>query len=229
VDPAEAAHPIVLGRLTEAHGEVTLRRRGEVVELIVDGGFAMDTTDTSTERALATSAIQALTGDHLHVVVGGLGLGFTLAAALSEARVRQVHVVELSAGVVDWVASGLVPETAGALHDPRVTVTVGDVRDVVPALPAGGADAVLLDLDNGPDFLLHPANAAVYGEAFLTAAVRALRPGGVLAVWSAEPSAALRADLAATAGKVSEVRHRVLRDGRGLEYTIYLGHRDPRG
>jgi len=225
VDPADAAGPVVLARRAEAHGEVVLRRRGEVIELIVDGGFAMDTVDTSTERALATTAQGALSGESLQVLVAGLGLGFTLAAVLADSRVRRVQVIESSAAVVEWVTAGLVPGTAGVLGDPRVQVTLGDVQDVVPRLPPAGADALLLDVDNGPGFLLHPANAAVYGERFLADAVRVLRPGGVLAVWSAEPSDALETALGAAAGEVTPAPHRVHRDGHTLEYTIYLARR----
>ena len=167
MDPADAAGPVVLARRAEAHGEVVLRRRGEVFELIVDGGFAMDTVDPSTERALAGTALGVLSGESLQVVVGGLGLGFTLAAVLADPRVRRVQVIESSAAVVEWVAAGLVPATAGVLSDPRVRISLGDVRQIVPELPPAGTDALLLDVDNGPGFLLHPGNAEVYGERFL--------------------------------------------------------------
>ncbi len=217
---------MVLARAEEQHGELVLRRRGEVVELISGGLFAMDTSDTSTERALAEVALGALDGDRrLDVLVGGLGLGFTLAAVLADDRVRHVDVVELSPAVIGWVAGGLVPATAGILEDPRVRVHTGDVCDLVPRLPAGRLDAVLLDVDNGPGFLLHPANAGVYGGGFLAGAVRALRPGGVLAVWSADRSPRLLRTLGRVGVRGREVLRTVRRDGRELQYAIYLVHR----
>jgi spermidine synthase len=214
---------VVLARADEPHGELVLRRRGEVVELISGGLFAMDTADTSTERALAEVALAALEGDRrLDVLVGGLGLGFTVAAVLADDRVRHVDVVELSPAVIGWVAGGLVAATAEVLDDPRVRVHTGDVRHLVPRLPASGLDAVLLDVDNGPGFLLHPANAEVYAGGFLAAVVRALRPGGVLAVWSAERSPELLRTLGRVGLRGREELRTVTRDGRQLEYAIYL-------
>jgi spermidine synthase len=216
---------VLLARADEPHGELVLRRRGEVVELISGGLFAMDTADTSTERALAEVALGALEAARpLDVLVGGLGLGFTVAAVLADDRVRRVDVVELSPAVVSWVAGGLVPATAGILDDPRVRVHTGDVRDLVPRLPAAGLDAVLLDVDNGPGFLLHPANAEVYAGGFLAGAVRALRPGGVLAVWSSDRSAELLRTLGRVGVHGREVLRTVSRDGRELQYAIYLVH-----
>jgi spermidine synthase len=179
---------VVVARARDAAGEIVLRRRGDLVELIVDGVFAMDSAHTETEEALAALALQRLSGNGLHIVVGGLGLGFTTRRLLAEPRVRRIDVVELHAPLVRWVGEGLVPAVRGLLDDPRVVVRLGDVRDVVPALAPRSVDAVLLDVDNGPGFLVHPANATVYGPAFVTAAARTLRPRGVLGVWSADPS-----------------------------------------
>jgi spermidine synthase len=218
---------VVLARADEPHGELVLRRRGDVVELICGGLFAMDTADTSTERALAEVALGELDGDRpLDVLVGGLGLGFTVAAVLADDRVGRLDVVELSPAVIGWVAGGLVPATAGVLDDPRVRVHTSDVRTLVPRLPAGGLDAVLLDVDNGPGFLLHPANAEVYGGGFLAGAVRALRPGGVLAVWSSHPSPELLRSLGRVGVRGREVLRTVDREGRELLYAIYLVHAD---
>jgi spermidine synthase len=222
---------VTLARTRGRGGDLALRRRGDVVELVVDGVFAMDTTDTSTERALATLALDRLArrraapGPPWAVAVGGLGLGCTTAALLADPRVGRVDVVELEPDLVAWVRQGRV--AAGLLDDPRVRVHVGDVLTVVPALPPASLDAVLLDVDNGPAFLVHEGNAAVYRAAFLTAAASRLRGGGVLAVWSADPSSELRATLTACLGEAEEVLLDVTRDGRTLRYAVYLAGARP--
>ena len=204
------ARPVTLARGQDEHGEVVLRRRGAVLELVVDGVFAMDTVDVSTEVELATLALDRLpAAGHgaagLAVLVGGLGLGFTTRHLLADRRVGRVVVAELHPVLVEWVRTGLVPPAAGILDDPRVEVVVGDVRDAVAAAPQDAFDAVLLDVDNGPGFLLHPANAALYAAPFLAAVACRLRAGGVLAVWSADPAPALTSVLADVVGPCEEV------------------------
>lgn len=211
-----------LARHTDATGEVALRRRGDVVELVVDGVFAMDSAHTATEEALADLALVSLDGDHLLVVVGGLGLGYTCRRLLADRRVDRVVVVEMHAPLVEWVREGLVPSAVGLLDDPRVEVVVGDVLDVVPHLAEAGVDAVLLDVDNGPGFLTHPGNTAVYTPSFLAAAARTLRPGGLLGVWSADPSPELALVLERVCGSCDEHLLDVERDGRSFTYAVYL-------
>jgi spermidine synthase len=218
----------VLGRATGAlGGEVVLRSRpdgadGTVYELVVDGVFAMDTVDTSTERALATAALARVPGSRVDVAVGCLGLGYTVRALLDDPRVGRVEVIELEASLVGWLRADVVPGMAGVLDDPRVHVRVGDVRAVLPTLPAASVDAVLLDVDNGPGFLVHTANAAVYEDAFLRACFARLRPDGVLALWSSDPVPALRARLAELAGGCEEMLLPVERDGHAFDYAVYL-------
>ncbi len=223
---------VVVARATDEHAELALARRGDVVELVVDGVFAMDTVDTGTERALAQRALDLLAATRgpaapARVLVGGLGLGFTVATLLADDRVGRVHVVELHAALVGWARQGLLPLSASALGDPRVTVTVADVLDVVPGLPAASLDAVLLDVDNGPGFLIHQRNAAVYRSTFLAAAARTLTPGGVLAVWSADRSEPLADALRGLDGlsSVVEVPLEARRDGRTFAYALYLAAR----
>ena len=220
---------VVVARAADEHGEVALARRGEVVELVVDGVFAMDTVHTATEAALATLALARVPGDGLRVVVGGLGLGFTVRALLDESRVAHLDVVELHAPLVAWARAGLVPPLAGLLDDRRVAVRVADVLDVVPALPPASVDALLLDVDNGPGFLVHPRNAAVYGAPFLATAARALTVRGVVAIWSADASSELAAALTRTWRTLETVALPVERDGRAFTYTVYLagGTRSP--
>lgn len=216
---------VQLGRESDAGSELALLRRGEVVQLVVDGVFAMDTAHTATERALAERALARLRGARLEVLVGGLGLGFTTAALLADRRVSRVVVVELHAPLVRWMRQGLVPHTAGLLDDPRVEVRVADVADAVPALPAGSLDALLLDVDNGPGFLVHAGNTRVYSPPFLTAAARTLRRGGVLGVWSADPAPDLALALERVCGSCEEILLDVTRDGRTFTYAVYLATR----
>jgi spermidine synthase len=219
--------PDTLARADGVLGELVLRRRRDagrdLVELISNGVFLMDDADGSTERALADAALTRLPGraGGLHVVVGGLGLGFTAAAVRADPRVRHVTVVEIEPALLEWVRHGLVPSAAGLLDDERVDVVVGDVADVLPALPPASVDAVLLDVDNGPAFLVHPRNAAVYRGAFLTRVAGRLRPGGLVAVWSADRSPELAAELSDRVGRCTEQRIVVHRSGRDLEYVLY--------
>lgn len=224
--PVEPLEPgggrIVLGRAEDEYGEVVLARRDDVLELVVDGVFAMDTVHTATEEALAELTLSRLRGHGLRILVGGLGLGFTTATLLADPRVAAVDVIELHSSLVGWVRQGLVPSAKGLLEDPRLSVLIGDVVDVVPGLPRAGLDALLLDVDNGPGFLTHPANTAVYAPPFLVAAARALRRGGVLGVWSADAAPELAVALERACGECEEILLDVTRDGRNFTYAVYL-------
>jgi len=218
--------PVVVARAYSPHGETVLRRRGDVTELVVNGVFAMDTEQTTTEAALATLALQRLPGSGpLRVCVGGLGLGITACTLLADPRVARLDVVELDAALAGWVRSGLVPGAEGLLDDGRVRLHLGDVAAVVPALGAAVLDAVLLDVDNGPEFLVHDANAPLYEARFLAAAAGTLRAGGVLAVWSADPDPALAAAMAAACGPCEEVTLPVRRGRHEFVYAVYLARR----
>lgn len=215
---------VTVARADTPHGEVALRRRGEVLELVVDGTFAMDTVHTSTEVALATQALRRHPSPE-RVLVGGLGLGVTARAVLADGRVAHVDVVELAEPLVVWSREGLAPEIAG-LEGPRCALHVADVADVLAGLsgPAGPWDVVVLDVDNGPGFLVHPGNAGLYAVSGLRAARAALAPSGVLVVWSSHVAPALLSalqDVAGAGDDVGEVVLPVERDGRAFEYAIY--------
>ena len=224
--------PTVLGRAAGPHGETVLRRRGDVVELVVDGTFTMDTADTSTEAELARLTLDRLARsgpapeEGWRVAVGGLGLGVTTGTLLADGRVGRIELVELDVALAGWVRAGLVPGADGLLDDARVRLHLGDVADVLPAMAAGSLDAVLLDVDNGPDFLVHAGNARIYTGGFLGGVANRLRPGGVLAVWAADPAPALQEVLGRVcAGGCEEVRLPVTRGRRSFEYAVYLGTR----
>jgi spermidine synthase len=215
---------VTLARETTPDGEVALRRRGTVLELVVDGAFAMDTVDVSTERLLARRALDRHRAP-ARVLVGGLGLGVTTREVLADRRVGRVDVVELAAPLVRWSRERLVPELAG-LESGRCRLHVADVADVLAgtAGPSGPWDVVLLDVDNGPGFLVHAANSALYEAPALAAARAALEPGGVLLVWSSHLAPALLEALTSVAGSGDAVAEEVLpvaREGRALEYALY--------
>ncbi|WP_138732998.1 hypothetical protein [Modestobacter excelsi] len=211
-----------LGRDSGVHGEVVLRRRGTVTELVVDGVFAMDDVDTSTERALATEALRRCPGADLRVLVGGLGLGWTAATVLADPRVAELDVAELQPALVGWATDGLLPGLP-ELPAERLRLHAGDVADTLAGSPSHW-DAVLLDVDNGPAFLVHQSNAGLYADAGLTTALAALRPGGVLGIWSSDPAPELAERLATLPGTAA-VEHLVLpveRDGRRFDYAIVV-------
>jgi spermidine synthase len=196
-----------------ADDDVVVRRRDDgALELRVNGVFVMDDIETTSERRLAQVVLDHGARD---VLVGGLGLGFTVRTLLADDRVRRVVVAELHPEVV--AANGLV--------DPRLDVVISDVRELVPAQPDGCADAVLLDVDNGPDSLVHAGNAAVYEDAFVAECTRILRPGGTLAVWSMADSPALRATLGAHLSDVEAERVPVRLQERDEAYWIITARR----
>ncbi len=200
-------------------GNVVVRRRADgATELRVNGVFVMDDVETSSERVLAEHVLEAGARE---VLVGGLGLGYT-ARALLDGGAARVVVAELHPEVVDAVAAGA---GAGPLDDPRVEVVVADVAEVVRTRPAVSLDAICLDVDNGPDFLVHPGNRAVYGADSVARCVAALRPGGVLAVWSMADSPELRRALAEHLDDVAGVPVPVRLQGRDETYWILSGRR----
>lgn len=210
-------------------GEVVLRRRPapgyEVHELIVNGVFLMDTAETTTERLLAETVL-ARHPYPRRVLVGGLGLGVTLAALLTDPRPEHVDVVEIEPTLSGWLRAGLVPGADRALADPRVRLRIADIQDVLREQPPGRYDAVVLDVDNGPGFLVHDRNAAIYQEPNLATAARALSPGGLLLVWSSAPAPGLHATLAVAAGPTEHIVRWVERQRRRVDYHLYLSVRE---
>jgi spermidine synthase len=202
-------------------GPVLRRRDDGALELRVNGVFVMDDVETSSEQALARTVIDLGARE---ILVGGLGLGYTLRALLASAQVSRVVVAELHPEIVGWMRDGTVPG-ADLLADERTHVVVGDVRDVVAARSAASLDAIVLDVDNGPDFLVHEGNAEVYGSDFIEVCASRLRPGGHLCVWSMNDSEHLRR---AMGDHLSDVRAEavdvVLQD-RDERYWIVSGAR----
>ena len=198
-----------------------LYRRGADHMIVLDRNELMNSRMSGSEEALATMTCARLGMKAPHLLIGGYGMGFTLRAALAvlpaEARVT---VAELVPQIVDWARGPMAALTAGCLDDPRVAVVFGDVADAI----AGRAyDAILLDVDNGPDGLTRAGNDRLYSAQGLAAARAALRPGGVLAVWSAGPDAAFARRLAQAGFAVEEVAVRARSNGKGPRHVIWFG------
>ena len=217
---------VEIARAESERGELVLReRRDEAaaasLELRVNGVFVMDTLETSTERALASAALE-LVADPRAVVVGGLGLGFTMHEVLADARVEKCAVVEIEQSLVDWMRDGTIPHGPSLLADDRVAVVVADIAVALAEARPASYDLVLLDVDNGPGYLVHEANEALYTVPFLTAGRAALRPGGALVVWSADAAPELEAALRKVFGEVEARRHEVRLQDRDEEYWLYV-------
>jgi spermidine synthase len=184
----------------------------------------MDTLEVASERVLATAALAAVE-DPRSVVVAGLGLGFTMHEVLADSRVEKVAVVEIEQALVDWMRDGTVPHGPSLLADARVSVVVADVAVAVAEAKPESYDLLLLDVDNGPDHLVHQANAALYRGPFLTGVHDLLRPGGAVAVWSADRSDELAATLRGTFDPVEEHEHAVQLQDREESYWLYVGRK----
>lgn len=187
--PASYDTPVVIDRRQGPYGEVVLRRHGVLLQIIANGCFLMDTSDGRSERLLVDAAYDALDGRaQPSVLIGGLGVGFSLAHAAADPRWGRITVVEREQAVIDWHLQGpLSAISAEALADPRTEIVNNDLVAYVNEISATYG-ALCLDIDNGPGWTVTEGNEGLYSKAGLTSCARALRPGGVLAVWSAQPS-----------------------------------------
>ena len=203
----------VVARASSERGEVVLRR--------VNGVFVMDTAETTSETELARAALRVV-DQASDVLVGGLGMGFTTREVLADPRVERLLVVEIEAAVIDWLRDGTVPHGPTYLADERLTVVNADIREAVAEARPDSLDLVLLDIDNGPDFLVYDANRSVYEEEFLGRVRDALHLGGALVVWSAAETDRLRHAMAAVFGNCEAIPHPVRLHTRDERYWLYL-------
>ncbi|MGH3368489.1 MAG: hypothetical protein ACRDPR_00665 [Nocardioidaceae bacterium] len=219
-----------VARADSPRGEIVLRERRDtdgdpaapvVLELRVNGVFVMDTLETSSERGLATVALNQVENPR-NVVIGGLGLGFTMHEVLADKRVERLVVVEVEDRLVQWMRDGTVPHGPAFLADERVSVMTADIRTAMAEATPAAYDLVLLDVDNGPGFLVHDSNDEVYQREFLAQVQACLRPGGAVVIWSAAESPALQAELREVFGNVAAVPYDVSLQAREEQYWVYL-------
>lgn len=224
---------VEVARAESPRGEVVLRERRDpecrenapcVLELRVNGVFVMDTLETSSEKGLATAALRQVE-EPREVLVGGLGLGFTVHEVLADQRVERLVVVEIEDALVQWMRQGTVPHGPAYLADERVSVVTADIRVAIGEARPASYDLVLLDVDNGPGLLVHDDNAAVYQREFLEQLASCLRPGGALVIWSAAESPTLAAEMRDVFGDAVAVPYDVNLQSRDEQYWIYLSRR----
>lgn len=226
-------------------GALILRRRRElrlgvdVIEIKLGEEHLMSDLFTASEIALADLGLKALSGQDLDVVVGGLGLGFTAKAVLDHDSVGSLVVVDALEAVIDWHKEGLVPLGAALTADPRCRFVHGDFFKLAaspqgfdPDIPGRQFDAVLVDIDHSPDFLLDPENAGFYGVEGLRRFSRHLKPGGIFGLWSNElPDERFTAVLSRVFNDVQAEKvdfHNPLRDVTETQ-TVYIARKRDEG
>ena len=210
-------------RVPGADVQLRLMQRGAEFSMMLGQNELMNSRLSGSEEALATLAcrrIEAVKSPHL--LIGGLGMGFTLRAALavlgSDARIM---VAELVPAVIGWARGPMADIFGDSLDDPRASIREADVVDVI-ASHGSAFDAILLDVDNGPEGLIRKANDALYDLKGLKAIRRALRPGGVLAVWSSGPNPLFSKRLRAAGFDVNEVAVRATTKRSGSRHVIWF-------
>ncbi|HTG02649.1 MAG TPA: spermidine synthase [Bradyrhizobium sp.] len=210
-------------RVPGADVQLRLMQRGAEFSMRLGQNELMSSRLSGSEEALATLAcrrIEAVKSPHL--LIGGLGMGFTLRAALavlgSDARIM---VVELVPAVIAWARGPMADIFGDSLDDPRASIREADVVDVIRSHDSA-FDAILLDVDNGPEGLIRKANDALYDLKGLKAIRGALRPGGVLAVWSSGPNPLFSKRLRAAGFDVNEVAVRATTKRSGSRHVIWF-------
>jgi spermidine synthase len=203
--------------------ELRLVQRGDDFMIVLDRNELMSSRMSASEEALADLGCAHLTGSRkARVLIGGLGMGFTLRRALQILPAdAEIVVAELVPKIVEWARGPLAHLFDGCLDDSRVKIVLGDVA---LGIGNGGWDAILLDVDNGPDGLTHAGNDKLYSPRGLQIAKAGLRPGGVLAIWSAYADAAFTKRLRDTGYAVDEQVVRA-RGTKGARHVIWLAGR----
>ncbi len=206
-------------------GEMKLYQRAHEFSISVKNEELMNNRMHGSEDALAELACERVADrKDPRVLIGGLGMGFTLRAALDHLGGNaEVVIAELVPAVVKWNRTHLAELAGRPLDDPRVTVRESDVGLVIREAP-GAYDAIMLDVDNGPDGLTHEGNDRLYTRGGINAAKAALKPGGILGVWSAEPDPSFTKRLRGAGFKIEEVSVRA-RKTKGRRHTIWLAEK----
>jgi spermidine synthase len=203
-----------------------LRQRGAEFSIMLGAVELMNSRLSGSEEALAVRTCEGLADrPRPRLLIGGLGMGFTLRAALGALGPEATVVVaELVPAVVAWARGPMAEVFAGCLADPRVSVVEGDVGALIRA-GTETYDAILLDVDNGPAGQVRDSNDGLYSARGLGASRRALRAGGILSVWSVDPNDAFAARMAKAGFDVEEARVRANAGKRGARHVIWLGRK----
>jgi len=213
---------LVATAMVPGGGELRLFRRDGDYVIVLGGNELMNTRVSGSEEALAVMTCGRLRAAAPHLLVGGYGMGFTLRAALAVlGRNARVTVAELVPEIIEWARGPMATLTAGGLDDQRVELVAGDVATLIGAA-ARTYDAILLDVDNGPDGLTRAENDGLYSMAGLTRAKAALKPGGILAIWSASPHPAFARRLKHAGFDVEEITVRARSNGKGPRHVIWF-------
>ena len=203
--------------------ELRLFRREDDYTIALDSNELMNSRQSGSEEALAVMTCERLSERTApHLLIGGYGMGFTVRAALAHLEPdARITLAELVPEIIDWARGPMAALTAGCLDDPRVHLITGDV-----AVAIGAAkrcyDAILLDVDNGPDGLTRAENDRIYSNNGLACAKAALKPGGVLAIWSAAPDVTFSRRLRTSGFQVEEVSVRARSNGKGSRHVIWF-------
>jgi spermidine synthase len=211
-----------LGSVATAEGALELRQRGEKeFLLVIDGRVLMTSQERRSEERLATLALAQVKAPLPRVLIGGLGMAYTLRAALDALpATARVQVAELSPAVAEWCRGPLAVLTNDAAGDPRVRVILGDVARVIRDVAPGSYDAILLDLYEGPHAASQRGDDSFYGPGALARSHAALSPGGVLAVWSEDSDDSFLRRFRKAGFEVN-----VDRSGSSRVHLVYLGIR----
>jgi spermidine synthase len=203
--------------------ELRLFRHDRDFMIVMGHNELMSSRMSGSEIALATETIKRLKDRTAPtLLIGGYGMGFTLRAALEVLGAKaELIVAELVPEIIQWARGPMAHIAAGCLDDPRVRLLMGDVGSEIDGAN-GDYDAILLDVDNGPDGVVRDGNGALYTSSGLRAARRALRPGGVLAVWSAGPDPAFTRRLEKAGFAVEQIRVAARTNGKGPKHTIWF-------
>jgi spermidine synthase len=217
----------LIGTATVPGGErLRLFRRGDDFMIVLEHNELMSSRMSGSEDALAVMTLARLGKRRApHMLIGGYGMGFTLRAALAGLPAdADVTVAELVPEIIDWARGSMATLAAGCLDDPRVRLFAGDVAEPIRSAH-GHFDAILLDVDNGPDGLTRDGNGWLYSAEGLEATKAALKPGGVLAVWSAAPDRRFTGRLTAAGFTVEEVTVRARSNGKGARHVIWFARK----
>ena len=207
-------------------GELRLKQRGAEFSIMLGQNELMNSRLSGSEEALATIACERIRDRKApRILIGGLGMGFTLRAALAAlGPAARIVVAELVPAVVAWARGPMAEVFADSLTDPRVSIREADVGHLIRS-EASAFDAILLDVDNGPEGLTRKTNDALYDLKGLNAARAALRPRGVLAVWSSKQNPKFTWRLGKAGFAVEEVRARANGSRGGARHVIWIATR----